>query len=459
MKDKIKKIINSKNAPFIILFLVMLIINVFKSTVSNDDAWFAQIINGNINPNIKNMNEYMHWRYETWSSRLIIEFFLIEFSMNFNVLWKIFDAFIYCLLAYGIYRVFCSKDMQKKAEIRWLIVFLVFFIPQELLSSAGWISTTLNYTWVVAFGIISLIPIRKCLDDEKFKWFEIIVYLLSIIYATNSEQMCLVLFTIYLIFTVYLIVKKKIKPIVGICFLISVCSLIYILTCPGNSERTSTEIEVYFKEFVNLTFIQKLEISLTSTMQYYIYNFNIIYVICTLILMIRVYQKYKENLLCKVIATVPVLFGVAFNIGSEITKSLFPNIYNLMMEQNFTSHLYVSLENSNIIKYYVPVIISAINLGLLFLTVYLAFRNSKKLIIGILCIGAGICTRLLMGFVPSVFVSGNRTQIIFLVSMIIISVLILDDKKEETLKNYINILIPFVLLTAIDYLSFAHSIR
>jgi hypothetical protein len=64
-----------------------------------------------------------------------------------------------------------------------------------------------------------------------------------------------------------------------------------------------------------------------------------------------------------------------------------------------------------------------------------------------------------MGFVPSVFVSGNRTQIIFLVSMIIISVLILDDKKEETLKNYINILIPFVLLTAIDYLSFAHSIR
>jgi hypothetical protein len=414
------------------------------------------ITKGSILPSVTNMKEYIKWRYNTWSSRLLIEFFLIEFAMNFSVLWKILDAAIFVILAYGIHRVFCIKNMQESKSIRWLIVFLVFFIPQELLASAGWIATTLNYTWVVAFGIVSLIPIRKCLEEQKFRWFEIIIYLLSMLYATNSEQMCLVLFTIYVIFTIYLIAKKKIKPIIIILLLISVASLIYILTCPGNSARTTSEIEAYFKDFAMLTTVQKLEISAISTMQYYIYNFNIIYVICTLLLMIKVYQKYKLNFLYKIIATIPFLVGVAFNVASNITMAIFPNIYNVISGMNSVSNWFVNLENFNQIEFYLPLVISIANLGLLVLTVYLAFGNSKKAIIGILCIGAGICTRLLMGFMPSVYVSGNRTQIIFLVSMIIISVLILDEKKEEDLIKYNNVLLPFVIFTIISnfYLSF-----
>jgi hypothetical protein len=42
MKNKLKKIINSKTAPYIVLFLVMLCINIFKSTATNDDVWFAR---------------------------------------------------------------------------------------------------------------------------------------------------------------------------------------------------------------------------------------------------------------------------------------------------------------------------------------------------------------------------------------------------------------------------------
>jgi hypothetical protein len=459
VKDKFKKIINSKTVPFIILFLVMLCVNIFKSTVTNDDVWFASITKGTINPSITSMTEYMKWRYNTWSSRLLIEFFLIEFSMNFAILWKVFDAASFAVLAYGIYRVFVSKTAKQNSVIKWLIVFFVIFIPQELLSSAGWIATSLNYTWVVALGMISLIPIRKVLDEENFKWFEIIIYILSIIYATNSEQMCLVLFTVYLIFTIYFIVKKKINPIVVVLFLITICSLIYILTCPGNSARTDVEIEVYFKDFANLTFIQKLEISATSTMQYYIYNFNMIYVIFTLILMITIYQKYKNNLLFKAIAVVPFLFGISFNVASNITQSLFPNTYNLIANLDFNSSYYITSENANILKSYLPLLISCANLVLLFVTVCLAFGKSKKTIIAVLCIGAGMCTRILMGFMPSVFVSGNRTQLIFLISMIIISVLLLEDKKEENLKKYINILLPFIIFTLINDVVLSIEIR
>ena len=96
MQDKLKKIINSKAMPFIILFLAMLCVNIFKSVSYGDDTWFAGITTGKVTPEVTNMVEYMNWRYKTWSSRLIIEFFLIIFAKNFVVLWKILDSRYIC---------------------------------------------------------------------------------------------------------------------------------------------------------------------------------------------------------------------------------------------------------------------------------------------------------------------------------------------------------------------------
>ena len=76
MKNKLKKVINKKTLPFILLFLVMISFNVFKSTTANDDLWFSKIITKELAPEITNFSKYKEWRYETWSSRIIIEFFL-----------------------------------------------------------------------------------------------------------------------------------------------------------------------------------------------------------------------------------------------------------------------------------------------------------------------------------------------------------------------------------------------
>ena len=459
MKENLKKITNSKVMPFIILFLAMLALNIFKSVSYGDDTWFAGITTGTVTKEVTSMSSYMEWRYNTWSSRLIIEFFLITFAKSFGVLWKILDAGVLVLLAYSIYKVFCSSK-ENKSIMRWIVVFLVALISQNLLSTAGWIATTLNYSWVIAFGVFSLIPIRKCLDSEKIKLYEIPLFILSIIYAANSEQMCAVLFTVYTIFSIYLLIKKKIRPIIWIMLLITIISLIFILTCPGNKVRTEQEITNYFSNFESLSLFNKLEISIVSTMQYFIFNFNIIYVIFTLLIAITVYKKYEKNLLAKAIVTFPVIMGVAFNVLAPITQSCFPDLYNGLSFMNVTNNASFAgnLELGRM-KSLVPLMISTLNLGLIVVSVYLSFGNTKKSVIAILCIMAGICTRMLMGFMPSIYVSGNRTQLIFIVSMLIISVLMLDEEKENNLNKYINVLLVFEILTFINNFSLSLSVR
>lgn len=280
------------------------------------------------------------------------------------------------------------------------------------------------------------------------------------LFACNQEQMCAILFTVYAIFTLYLLKKKKIKPIILILFIISILSLIFILTCPGNRVRTSQEILHFFNNFENLTLLNKVEISLVSTMQYFIFNFNIIYIIFTGLMMLKLYKKYKNNMVVKAIVTFPFVIGIAFNIFSPIIQIAFPDIYNVISIMNVQNNAsFVGNSELGFTKSWLPVVISAVNLTLIALSVYLCFGKSKKGIIAILCILAGIATRILMGFIPTVYASGNRTQLIFIVTMLIVSVLLISEEKKENLKKYINILIIFEILTFMNNVALSLNIR
>lgn len=290
--------------------------------------------------------------------------------------------------------------------------------------------------------------------------YEFLIFSLSMIFSCNSEQMCAVLFTVYIIFTIYLLKEKKIKPLIFIMLIISIISLIFIFACPGNKVRTKQEISLYFENFEDLSILNKVEISLVSTIQYFMFNFNIIYVIFTLLLLIRIYKKYENNLIAKAIVTVPFLLGIIFNVFGPILQSGFPEIYNGIAFMNTPNNAsFAGNTDLGFTKSLIPVLLSGINLGLIIISVYLCFGNTKKSIVALLCILAGICTRMLMGFMPSVYVSGNRTQLIFIVSMLIVSVLLINEETKDVLKKYINILIVFEILTFMNNIALSLNVR
>ena len=445
--DKIKKIVNSNIFPFIVLFMIMLSFSIFKNTNINDDVYFSEVLldgKGPL-PEITTMAGFLGYRYNKWTSRIIIEFFLVLFAKNhtMGIIWKVLDSLVYAIMAYSIERVFIGKKDDR--GLKWIIILLVLLIPNYMVGEAGYIATGLNYIWPIAFGLVSLIPIRKAIDNEKIKWYEYLIYLPLSIFAVNAELVCACILVIYLIFTIYLLFKKKINPVILLILLISIISMIIIMKCPGNAQRTRVETESRFGDFNNISVIDKFTIGLFSTINWYFFNFNSLYFIFTLIMMITILKKYK-NILYRIIGTIPFIMGIIFNV-------VFPNSNSGYIYRFYIFFLYIedlsvpiNFGNFNIITTYIPIIINVLVAGFLFISLYLTFGNTKKTLISILAFGAGVCSKLIMGFMPTVYASGARTNLIFLVMLISLIVMMLEKIDKKYKYMLLNLLIIFAVL-------------
>lgn len=441
MFNRIKKIINSKWFPFLVLFVVMFAIAIVKPVDFGDDSFFAEVLEKGSGPypEVTNITEYLGVRYNTWTSRVIIEFFLVLFTSKFSLIWRILDSLMYVLIGYGIKRVFLSsKDQDNK--INWILTFLILLIPITITKEAGSIATSLNYIWPIAFGLISLIPIRKVIDNEKVRWYEYLIYFPVAIFALNSELVCACILVTYLIFTIYLAFKKKLKPIIIIMLLISIVCMIVELKCPGNKARTKQETEMRFSNFENLSVIDKFALGLITTMNYYVLNFSPLYFIFTAIVMIIIFKKYSDNVICKGIGAFPFAIGILFTLLPGVFGGPIRGFLNSgLLDENFSG--------INSLSLCVPILLYLVDIALSFVSLYLIFGNSKKTLISMLVLSCGLCSRIIMGFMPTVFASGNRTHSIMLV-MIITLIMMLIEEKEKKFKD---LLLDFLIIFAICF--------
>lgn len=434
--EKIKKIFNRKTYPFIILFLAMCIITLIKPLDFGDDVAFANVLVKGTEQysGTSNIFEYLGIRYNTWTSRVIIEFFLVLFTYKLPLLWKLIDPFIYLLIAYSIKRVFL-KDKDEK--LSWILVFLILMITIPVTKEAGSIATALNYIWPIAFGLTSLIPIRKAIDSEKVRWYEYLIYIPMTIFAVNAELVGACVLTTYVIFTIYLAIKKKIKPIIAVLLIVSIITMIFTFTCPGNKIRTEREIESKFNEFENLTFVDKFVIGLLTEMDQYIMIFSPFYFIFTLIMMITVFKKH-DNVLLKGISAFPFVLGIMFTIMPVFFESFVTRIldFSIISQKNLD---YRSL------KAYAQAGIYLLDIIFMFISLYLAFGKTNKTLVSMLTLGCGVCSRLIMGFIPTVFASGVRTQLIFFTMFIVLIMMLVEEKDKKFRDIMLNLLIVFAI--------------
>ena len=447
---KIRKVINSNIIPYIILFTIMFIITSLKQNV-RDDLIFQNFSTIFEQPRIL---YFVRWRFFRWTSRVIIEILTVLIVRDFRWMWKFVDPIIYVILAYSIFRVFTNKNKSNKTMIS-IIVSLILIIPQIYLGEAGWVATTLVYLWPTALAIMCLIPIKKCIEGEKIKWFEIPVYLGALIFAVNSEQVAAIMFTVYAIFTVYLAIKHKLNPLIVIMLLLSLASMIFILLCPGNAARSVSEIKMHFLDYPMLNIIDKIFIGLYILVQHFVNEFNSIYVLFTVFIAISIFKKY-HNIFYRIISIFPVFMGVAFNgIGEIIAKKTLGNLHYIV-KGYFSTHdtILINYENFDIISAYFPVVLAIITIGCLVASIYLIFKEQKsELLIALLVFGAGICSKFILVFSTTVFCSGNRTEFIFIITMIILITMILDKYESKNLNKVFNVLAIYSLIMLLENIS------
>jgi len=331
MNTKIEKSKFIQYIPFIVLFLIFIIIQINLKPVA-DDIWFYNILRTN---QYDNIIEFLIGRYYNWSSRLIIEMNII-FLVNLpDIIWKSLNSLIFVLIAYLTSKFFKNKYSFKNKNIinysiASILVLILFFVSYHAISTCGWITVPLNYIWIIFFLLLHFYLLKEYISKEKLKTKSqnIIVYFLlfySLIYVCNHEQGLIIFFIIYLLLISYNLIKKnRIHNIIYLLgFLILIMGSISFFS-PGNHARSLVEAR-YFPGFSEFGVLTKVDIGLSSLFRLFIADNNLIALLFLLVFGIYNYFISKKT---RIICLIP--FISCFILNLLVYFNIF-NISNLVI--------------------------------------------------------------------------------------------------------------------------------
>lgn len=387
----LKKIKSSSYFPFLLLFCIYMVIHLLCTINFGDDPIFSQIPQSEILSRLR-------WNYYNWSTRLIIEFVYYNLYHFPLIIWRILDSLIMVLIAYSIMKLF-STTISKKTS--YLICALVLLYPFIQMSSAGWISTTANYTWPLALGLYGMTYLRHIYDKTRVYWWQHILFCLSFIYAGNSEQIVCLLLVFYAIFIIYFLKKRSFHFPMLLHFSILVFLFIFKVTGPSNSLVNLTIAKAYYPNYYSQSLVSRITDTFISTCGHFIKYANPILLLLLFILCFLVYTKHK-NWHYRMISTLPLILCLGIAIFSNARFSQF---YAFSTFDNG----FISVYNFNHFAEYVPLITYLFILFSIMLSIYLIWGTSAKTLVAELIFVGGFATRMILTFSASVYASGLRT--------------------------------------------------
>lgn len=397
----LNKVFKNKKFILFIFFLIILFLHQFMNFSNDDVSYFSSVLNN------MSIIDFIVYRYNAWSSRIIIEVFLAVVSRNI-FLWRVLDSLVIVLLIFSIDKLF-NVSFKKNG---YLIVMLLFFMyPFINMSEAGFCATTMNYLWPLTFMLFGFIPFKNMIYQEKNNKLLYPFYVLGLVYACNQEQSVCIVFVVALAFLVYGL-NKKIKIWYPLLILgISLVSLIFILTCPGNAVRKVAEIATWYPNYIDANFLDKFYLAVASTISIMLSN-GFVLLLFSYVLSKR--ASVRGKLFDKVISNLIFLMLLVLNIL---------NLYGKFFDKRYLIFNYITYEAHPFQLSFQCLLFLGLGLGLFFSFLYLIYRlfdKDKYWCILVLLLGLG--TRVMMGFTPTIFASGARPLIFLYFSLILLMV-------------------------------------
>lgn len=432
-------------SPFIIFAVLMLVLHLVMG-LNGDDIKYAKILNN------QTVIDYVNYRYFNWSSRLIIDTVLAILARYNMIVWKILDIVIY---SFGVCYIIKLVNKNYSRKIAYFGVLLFLLYPFYEMASAGWISTTLNYSWCFVFGIISFIPLFYEIQGEKVNKYIYFISFLALVYATNQEQSAALIFGFNLIYLINSLINKKgINKFNVLAVMVSAISLIFIFTCPGNAIRFAHEVSYWYPEFANFNFMDKFYLGLVTTFGNLIEQkiifplFYIILCVCAviksnnrclryfcyfnlfLVLFITLFNTFIDISIIE--TSMKSLGGVPAVIGRsplmavpEVFKQIvnaFPYIAETLKLFTYEGLPEISINSISIV---------ILSLYLLISSCIMLFKAFSKELLPIFIFLAGFGSRFIIGFSPTVFPSGARVTIFFYMALITLTLMLIKKLYDE----------------------------
>lgn len=406
------------------IYLVLLILTFavhMRINHSVDDLWYVGLLNK------YTLGEYLYDRYFTWAGRMIPEAVGVLMAHFPIMVWRVLDSLVYVGIAWMLGKVLGEKNRY----IRLLCCTLWMTYPFMHMNSAGYVITTVNYTWPLFLVLVCVYFLKKLVNGTPLKWWEITLNILCLLYAANTEQGAAVLFGAYFLVIIYHFFRKKKVPVpVYVYLAITIGMLIFFATCPGISARMDDETALLFPEFAGLSTLRKLEIGITSALYHFVFLENVMYALFTLVLW-RVSRQFARCEHEKVICAVPFVLSLCFSMFSSVFYSWFPDLAYFRTSLTRVGTLFLS-QPATIF----PCLIYGIIVVSILYCFYLFSRENwlHTFLLGTF-VALGFGARVILGFSASIWASSDRTYMYMYTAFIMCIVYMLTISKNERLKT------------------------
>lgn len=406
-------------AVLLALLLVQLAMHLNCDSLIFDDWYFYSASKSG-----QGLFAFLNMRWQTWSSRLIIEAFLCVTTRSIW-LWRVLDSLNMVLMAFALCRL---AHAEKRPEMLAFAGLMVTTIPFAVLRSTGWQATGMNYYVPLACALTACIPLADALWGRKTPRALAVFAVLGAVISANQEQMAALIFGAHVVLGAALVIrnrkeKAENKPSATVWLVLAVAcvELAMHLFAPGNAVRAAESITaVNLRDYGQFTLIDKLDIGLTSASALLIYTWNPVLAACgamVLATMIARRRGWVEMLMAGLTAAF-VLLAFAANQNEPFAGM---QSYSLLYGPDGVDHP---------IRW-VMLAATIVALGMMALTPYLSIGHRPLAAVAVFIFALGFATRLVMGFSPTVVESGERTLLPFYGAMMLAALLCLRDVKAE----------------------------
>lgn len=425
IKKRIKAFCLSPMFPICVLWVVFAVAHIFFPTNRADDVWFAARLEDG-----ETLASFLKWRYEAWSSRIAIEALLVILVKN-PLLWKITDTLICIAISFLLMRLVNPE----RDRLKNIILCAGWFVyPTYLTWAAGFVATTLNYTWPLAAALFAVTPFIKQFFKREVKLWEYIIALPMLWLACFQELLCATLLLAVLGSLVYRVFFEKRFPIFQLAsFAICLAMLMFALTCPGNDNRTFSEIGTWFPEYADFSTLLKLELGFSSTMKVMFLDVNYFVLLFCLALSVLVWLTSKSRLK-RLLACIPTCFVLVFGMLGGILGRYIPWVAYVKYWVGAMGSGFMITSPLT----WIPDLTFVALLALILLSMRWVIEDTKQYCFLFFLLFLGAASRMAMGLSPTVWASGNRSCIFLYLAMAVVMgymVLGIVGKIEEKIKK------------------------
>lgn len=246
-----------KIKPYELLYFAVFIIYVFTSVKTGDDAWFKRVYKDMFE---YNMLDYLEYRLNTWSTRVILEPYMM-LLLFFPILFRLSIPLWFVSIAAAVERLLEIKDQRGK----WIISGSLLLLSISFTGNVGVVCTTVDYIFPIACFLWAIVPVVEGQRGKKIPIYKYVVSVLLMIVALNMEYYCAPAFLICTFLFIKALKIKKERIISMMLIIISIASTVFVLLSPMNTLNAYKEVSGCIQGYEFIPIWEKVQLALVST--------------------------------------------------------------------------------------------------------------------------------------------------------------------------------------------------